>query len=591
MQKDGGDFIAETRIARLSLISAGIGVVAGFIAYALYHLIGLITNIFFYGRISDSFVAPDHSPFGPLVIILPAIGGLLAGLMIKYGSPKIIGHGIPEAMEAVIVDKSKIEPKVGLLKAVSGAVTIGTGQPFGAEGPIIQTGGAFGSFVGQTMKISAGERNILLSAGAAAGMAAVFGTPIAAVLLSIELLLFQFRVRTLVPVVIASAIGGAMHVVLIQAQPLFQTPAYNFGNLYDLILFVPLGLVCGVAAYLLSHALYRTESVFTKIPLGQPWLPAVGGLFVGVIGFFVPQIFGVGYNIIEDLLTGRVLVLLALSILIAKSVAWTLAMGSRTSGGTLAPFFMIGAAIGLLYGMLIRDMFPSLGLAAQIFAIAGLGAVFGSAARAPLTCIAFALEVTGDYSGAIAVMLTIISADLVTEYLMDSTLMTEKLYKRGLRIRHQYDYNPLMHISLSRIMERSFVNADVCDSVREVRFWLSKPSEVALRSGYVLVSKKGKVTGIVTLGELFDAGLDERMEIGSLPVASFITMPSTSFAYDALVQLIKNSAKYVIVTNDAGLPCGIVSEDDFMLPMKNRLKEYFTAERFITLFGKRGDRD
>jgi CIC family chloride channel protein len=299
----------EARIGMLTLLSAGIGFASGFIADALYRLIGIFTNLFFYGRFDPfatvSTALPQYNTLGPAVVGVPAVGGIIAGLMIKYGSPKIAGHGIPESMEAVLLNRSKIEPKVGLLKAVSAAVTIGSGQPFGAEGPIIQTGGAFGSFIGQRIRMTGSERKILLCSGAAAGMAATFGTPIAAVLLVVELILFEFRVKSLVPVGVASAIGAWMHVYLISSKPLFQPAApISFGGLDSLPFYVALGLLCGVVGTALSRGLYETEDLLARLGLHQPWLPTLGGFAVGVMGFVVPQILGVGYDIITSILSG-----------------------------------------------------------------------------------------------------------------------------------------------------------------------------------------------------------------------------------------------------------------------------------------------
>jgi len=258
----------EARIGLLTFVAGIIGFAAGIIAFILYHLIGFLTNLFFYQKLDFSFASPQYNHLGLLVILVPAFGGLIAGLMIKYGSTRIIGHGIPEAIESVLLGKSKIEPKVGILKALSAAFTIGSGQPFGAEGPIIQTGGSFGSLIGQLISVTGSERRILLSCGAAAGMAATFGTPISAVFLVIELLLFEFRVKSLVPVAIASAIGAWMHIYLISPKPLFSTPIYSFGGLNTLPFYVALGLLSGLTGSALSRGLYKTEDLFRKLPLG-----------------------------------------------------------------------------------------------------------------------------------------------------------------------------------------------------------------------------------------------------------------------------------------------------------------------------------
>jgi H+/Cl- antiporter ClcA len=314
----------EARIGLLTLIAGIIGFAAGIIAFILYHLIGFLTNLFFYQKFDFSFASPQYNHLGPIVILIPALGGLIAGLMIKYGSTRIIGHGIPEAIESVLLGKSKIEPKAGLLKALSAAFTIGSGQPFGAEGPIIQTGGSIGSLVGQVISVTGSERRILLSCGAAAGMAASFGTPISAVFLVIELLLFEFRVKSLVPIAIASAIGAWMHIYLISPKPLFSTPVYNFGGFNTLPFYVTLGLLLGgLLGTTLSRGLYKAEDLFRKLPLRQPWLPMLGGVAVGVIGLLVPQILGVGYDVISSLIDSKATFELAFLILVAKAIACT----------------------------------------------------------------------------------------------------------------------------------------------------------------------------------------------------------------------------------------------------------------------------
>ncbi|MCL5068536.1 MAG: chloride channel protein, partial [Thaumarchaeota archaeon] len=463
----------EARIGLITLISVGIGFGAGLIAFALYHLIGFLTNLFYFQRISFTFATPDQNTLGVFVILMPVIGGLVAGLM--YDSTKIIGHGIPEAMESVLMSNSKIEPKVGVLKALSAAFTIGSGQPFGAEGPIIQTGGAFGSLIGQLMSTTGSERRIILACGAAAGMAATFGTPVAAIFLVVELLLFEFRVKSLVPVGVASAIGGWMHIYLISSRPLFATPTMNFGGMQDLPYFIVLGLICGVVGTALYPGLYKMEDVFKKIRIGQPWLPAIGGLVVGLFGFFVPQILGVGYDVILNVLETQYVVQIIALIMVAKAVSWLLAMGSQTSGGTLAPLFLIGASVGSLYGSTMISLFHGSALYPGVFAMAAMGAVFGTASRAPLTSILFVLEVTQQFQGAITVIITVLIAELVGEYLMEDSIMTEKLTRRGLRVRHIYEYNPLRQTRVSNLMSKPLVAVDASEKAVETFKMLNSP--------------------------------------------------------------------------------------------------------------------
>src|ERR1700735_3634341 len=247
---------AGYRIGLISVLAALIGILAGFIAYALYDLIGLITNLAYYHEWSFHFRSPEHTLLGPWIIVTPVIGGIIVGFMAKYGSEKIKGHGIPEAMEAVLTSRSRIEAKVAILKPISAAIAIGTGGPFGAEGPIIQTGGAFGSLVGQLISTTAAERKGLLACGAGAGMAATFNTPIAGVILAIELLLFEFRARSFIPLVIATTLATSVRILLLGSGAMFHFSSVDFGIPSGLPYYLVLGVLCGFAAIGLTKFLY-----------------------------------------------------------------------------------------------------------------------------------------------------------------------------------------------------------------------------------------------------------------------------------------------------------------------------------------------
>ena len=571
----------ESRIGLLTLLAVVIGFVAGFIAFALYHLIGLITNLFYYGQFSFSFASPEFNHLGVLVIVLPVVGGLIAGLMIKYGSTKIVGHGIPETMESVLLNRSKIEPKVGVLKAVSAAVTIGSGQPFGAEGPIIQTGGAFGSFVGQKIRMTGAERKILLASGASAGMAAVFGTPIAAILLAIELLLFEFRVKSLVPVAVGAAIGGWMHVYLISSQPLFLTPSYNFGGIGTLPFYAGLGLVCGVLGSTLSHGLYRTERLFSNLKLGQPWLPAIGGLAVGVIGFAVPQVLGVGYNVISGVLTGQFAVEVVLMILVAKAAAWLLAMGSQTSGGTLAPLFLIGGSVGYLFGSWIVSVAPGLGVSPSVFAIAGMAAVFGTASRAPFTSIVFALEVTKDYQGVLPIIITVVIGELVGEVLMEDSIMTERLARRGFRVKNIYEYNPLRQIRISSVMSAPPVTVDAGQPVVELYKQMTTPGHPFSTRKRLIVVSGAKAVGVISSEQVYAAAAasaSRKLTTGEACSKEFESMSQKECAYDALRRMSLRDVPFLVATDDDGAVVGYLSRGDLVRAMKRKIEDETIVE-------------
>src|SRR3954451_8041495 len=360
---------AQFRMVLISVLAAGVGLIAGVVAFILYKLIGLLTNLVFFHRWTADFTSARLHQLGPWVIILPVIGGIVIGFMDKYGTDKIKGHGIPEAMEAVLTNRSRIQPRVAILKPISAAIAIGTGGPFGAEGPIIQTGGAVGSLVGQVFHTTASERKVLLACGAAAGMSATFNTPIAGVILAIELLLFEFKSRSFIPLVIASTLATAVHMQLLGAGPMFTVAQTEFAIPRALPFYLLLGVICGLAAVGFSKLLYWTEDQFEKLPLDELWWPAIGALGLGIIGYFVPRVLGVGYDTISDILNANLAWKLLLVVMLAKAAALVISLGSGTSGGLLAPMFMSSAALGGSYAMLMNRLDPSAQLAPGAFAI------------------------------------------------------------------------------------------------------------------------------------------------------------------------------------------------------------------------------
>src|SRR6202047_106304 len=396
---------AQFRMLLVACLAAGIGLAAGGVAFLLYKLIGLFTNISFYGRFVSDFTSARHNHLGLWVIPIPVIGGLIVGVMAKYGSSKIKGHGIPEAMEAVLFNRSRIQPRVAILKPISAAIAIGTGGPFGAEGPIIQTGGAVGSLVGQVFHTTAVERKVLLACAAAAGMSATFNTPIAGVILAIELLLFEFKSRSFIPLVIASTLATAIHMQLLGAGPMFKVSAMDFAIPRGLPFYLVLGLLCGLAAVGFSKLLYWVEDQFDKLPVDELWWPAIGALGLGIIGFFVPRVLGVGYDTIGDILNGQLAWKILLVVMLAKAAALAVSLGSGTSGGLLAPCFMWSAAMGGLFAMLSNHFVPNAHLSPGAFALVAMGAVFAAASRATFTFIIFALEITRAYNSVLPLIL------------------------------------------------------------------------------------------------------------------------------------------------------------------------------------------
>jgi len=443
------DFTVDRRVWLLSSVALVIGVGATFLAVLLLRLIAISTNLFYYHRFSAATVSPAGSSLGYWMILVPVVGGLLVGVMARFGSDKIRGHGIPEAIEAILLNRARVDPKVAILKPISAAISIGSGGPFGAEGPIIMTGGALGSLVAQWIHLTDAERTTLLVAGAAAGMSATFATPVAAILLAVELLLFEWRPRSLVPVAIASATAGVLRVYLLGAGPLFPMPLIsNVHRVQFSIGALVLGAIVGLIAAGMSRMMYAFEDMFEHLHVHWMWWPAIGGLGVGIGGLFFPRGLGVGYDNIAELLHGNASMALIVGILIAKSLMWAFSLGSGTSGGVLAPLLMIGGAVGALAAHLAHGS-----VEAQAFwALIGMGSMLAGSLGVPLTAILFSLEVTHCLPALLPLTMGCISAYLVTALLMPRSILTEKLSRRGYHLTREYGIDPLETVIVSELM-------------------------------------------------------------------------------------------------------------------------------------------
>jgi H+/Cl- antiporter ClcA len=381
-------------VAFIGALATILGLALGLIAEGLLRLIGLVTNLAYYHRLSSSFASPAGHHLGWTVLFVPVLGGLVVGLMARHGSAAIRGHGIPEAMEQILLNESRIPPRITLLKPLSAAVAIGTGGPFGAEGPIIATGGALGSLVGQFLAMSTLERKTLLAAGAAAGMAATFGSPVSAVVLAVELLLFEYHPRSIIPVVLASVAATAVRYALVGFGPVFPIPALASPTASTLGVYIAIGALMGLASVGVTKAVYHIEDSFERLPIHWMWWPALGGLAVGLIGLWVPRTLGVGYENIQGVLSARLAGTALLTLLVAKFLSWAIALGSGTSGGTLAPLFTLGGAAGALVGGGITALFPGAGVDPRICALVGMAAIFAGASRTMLASAIFVFETT-----------------------------------------------------------------------------------------------------------------------------------------------------------------------------------------------------
>lgn len=493
------------RVFYLSLQVIANALIIGVIAKGLVYLIDGITNLAFYGRFSFENTSPAGNHLGLLVIIIPIIGALLVGLMARFGSRAIGGHGIPEAMEKIILAESRIPPAITFLKPLSAAISIGTGGPFGAEGPIIATGGALGSLTGQWIHISASERKIVLAAGACAGMAAIFGSPLAAVLLAIELLLFEFSARSVIPVALACVTGAGMHFLLFGNQPVFAMPPIPAAPNSALAIYVLLGAVVGVVAAGVSRSIYWIEDLFEHLPIHWMWWPAIGAVAIGVVGYFAPHTMGVGYDNIARLLTGSTPLKVVIFLSVLKYLSWSISLGSGTSGGTLAPLFTIGGALGALLGTAILSWFPNSGINIPTAALIGMAAMFAGASRAWLTSIVFALETTGQINGLLPLLAGCVAAYFVSFFLMKGSIMTEKILRRGVKTPDAYEPDILRNVAV-----RELVVPASADAVSEYFINATDDAGVAaeMMGKYtvdsLLVKDGERVIGSVTARALLD---------------------------------------------------------------------------------------
>jgi len=458
--------MVSTRLFFISIQVVINAILIGFMAKVMVALIHLITNISFYGKFSLEESGPAGNHLGLWVIIVPVIGGVLVGIMAKLGSKAIRGHGIPEAMEQVLTNKSKIKPVVTLLKPISAAFSIGTGGPFGAEGPIISTGGAFGSFTGQLMHITPNERKVMLTAGATAGMAAIFGTPISSVLLAVELLLFEFSPRSIIPVALACATGAAMHLLLFGINPVFGMPNIPEPSYQALLIYVLLGAIIGVVAALISKSVYWIEDQFERSPIHWMWWPAIGAVAVGVVGYFAPNTMGVGYYNITNLLTGAVALPMIIGLSLMKFISWSISLGSGTSGGTLAPLLTIGGGTGLLLGIAVLKLFPQADINLPTCALIGMAAMFAGSARALLTSIVFAFETTQQPHGLLPLLGACTASYFISFFMMKSTIMTEKINRRGVITPDSYEPDVLQSMHVSEVMGEDLSGIPVKEPLR-----------------------------------------------------------------------------------------------------------------------------
>ncbi|MGN6805551.1 MAG: chloride channel protein [Trinickia sp.] len=574
MSEHKGDFATDVRLLRISAIAAVGGVLSTVAADFLLHLIRFFSNLFFFQTTSTANLSPAGNTLGLFVIAAPVVGGLLVGLIARFGSEQIRGHGIPEAIEAILFGKSKMSPKVAVLKPLASAIAIGSGGPFGAEGPIIMTGGAIGSLVAQYFHLSSAERKALLVAGAVAGMTAVFGTPVAAVLLAIELLLFELRPRSLLPVAIACAVAGFTRPLLLGTGPLFPLQTLPLGPI-GLLSSAAAGLIAGALSWGLSTWLYKVEDLFGKLPIHWMWWPALGAIAVGIGGYFQPRTLGVGYDVIGDLLQNHLAIHAVIAIVLVKAIIWVIALASGTSGGVLAPLLMMGAGVGAIVGPYMPGGDPA------VWPLIFMAAALGGMMRAPVMAAIFAFELTGDANALLPLLAAAAVAYGFTVLLMRRSILTEKIARRGYHIYREYSIDPLERHYVEEVMTRAVETIDASTTLADVLHRYFGPTQ-KYRAYPVVAS--GTLLGMV------DRVLIDRIAPGQAekPIGSFfarerpeIALPGETCRNVAARLAITGLVRVPVVEDEKSLRLvGIVSRHDLVKPSSTVFSEEREVEQF-----------
>ncbi|WP_423146093.1 chloride channel protein [Rubrolithibacter danxiaensis] len=567
------DFFLKKRLLQISFFAIIVAAAISVIAKVLVSLINLVTNISFYGSFDLGFHSPADNHLGYWVILIPVIGGVIVGFMALYGSKAIRGHGIPEAMEQILVNQSRIKPSITFLKPLSSAIAIGTGGPFGAEGPIIATGGALGSTLGQLFKITSNERKIILAAGATAGMSAIFGTPIAAVFLAIELLLFEFSPRAILPVALACITGAAGHHLLFETGPVFPMPDLATPSNLALAIYSFIGILVGFLSLGITKIVYYIEDAFEKIPVHWMWWPAIGGLGVGIVGYFAPHTLGVGYDNITGILSGNLSLTLVLSLFFFKFLSWAIALGSGTSGGTLAPLLTIGGAGGAIIGTIINSIFPDSGITIPMAALIGMSSMFAGASRAYLTSITFALEATMQSHAILPLLGACTASYLVSFFFMENTIMTEKIARRGINTPVSYEPDILSKLTVSDVIKEDALVLSSENTVQEVRDFLENNPQS--ENHFLVVDNQEAFMGILSIADIYNKNQQADLPVSSLVKKTSLSVRSSDNLARAVELMALTEEELVPVTSSSkkNTVTGVLTYKDIITAYKHRLRE------------------
>lgn len=580
--------LVDLRVVQITVLSMLIAAAAALIAQVLMHLIWFITGLSFHGRLTIAPQSPLENHLGLWVIGVPAVGGIIVGFMARYGSAGIRGHGIPEAMEHVLQNQSRIPPRLTFLKPLSSAIAIGTGGPFGAEGPIIATGGALGSLVGQILRTTAMERKTLLAAGAAAGMAATFGAPVSAVLLAMELLLFEFRARSIIPVTFASVTATGVRWAFEGTEPVFSMPDLQQATGGALSLYILIGAIVGVASVLVTRLVYAIEDGFERLPIHWMWWPALGGLVVGLVGYFFPKTLGVGYENISDVLSGGLAIAAVGSLALWKLVSWSVSLGSGTSGGTLAPLFTIGGALGALLGMACEQLVPGASIDLRIAALVGMAAMFAGASRALLASVVFAFETTLQPLGLLPLLGGCSASFLISALLMRNTIMTEKIARRGVLVPAEYEADFLNQILVREVASSGLVTLHADQSLAEVRRWIGSNAPGSSHQGFPVLGGDGMLVSVLTRRTLLDPGLAPETRLADLPMRPPVFVYADNTLRDAADHMVRHGiGRLPVFERETRRLVAMVTRSDILGAHSRRLHETDASKRQLGFRGVR----
>jgi chloride channel protein, CIC family len=581
-----GDFTTEPSILRLLPLAIAVGAIGAGVSLALLDMVGFVTNLFYYQRLNVHLVSPNANTLGATALVIPIGGGLIVGLMARFGSEQIRGHGIPEAMENILVNGSRVRPRLAIWKPVSSAVSIGTGGPFGAEGPIILTGGAVGSIVGQFFRLTAAQRRALLVAGAAAGMSAVFGTPVAATLFGVELLVFEFKPRSMVLIGLAASTADGLRMLMAGAgmvtpQPLFPVPGHPPLGGWVLVGAAVVGVATGFGAWVMTQAVYRVEDLFKKLTghLHWMWWPLIGGLIIGLGGLIDSRALGVGYNTIHAELLGRLGIDALILLFSVKLVIWVAGLGGGTSGGILAPILMMGAAIGGVLGHVLP------GASVGVFALLGMAGSLGGVTRSPFTAIVFAFELTHDENSLLALLVAATCAHLVSVLTLKRSILTEKVARRGFHVMREYAVDPLEATFVREVMDTDVVTVDPDRALADLYGALPEGSTERRQRLYPVLDANRCLVGVLPWSTVLADRADQAITVGEVMI-----QPTAVAHPDEILRVVADRMAAfglgvlpVVDRTDVHHLDGLVTQFDLLEARQKLLEEERRAERALVL--------